>query len=415
MNLRLVSALGMVVLVAGAWLFSSRRDRFPWRTVLWGLGLQFIVGLLILRTEPGQALFHGFQSAVDRFIGFANEGNALVFGPLARPEPMARAFGPGNGVLLAITITGTIILISAVSSLLYHYGVLQRVVQVLAWAMQRVMGTSGSETLASAANIFMGQTEAPLVIRPYLDRMTRSELFCLMTSGFATIAGGVLAVYTGVLKIPAGHLLTASVMSAPAALMLAKILHPETEVSETAAGATRPIERTTQNGLDAICVGTSDGLKLALNVAAILIAFTALVALANAILAYLASHIGWNTSRPLQEVLGYLNAPFALLMGVPPRDAVAIGQILGERVILNEFFGYLSLTAAQERLDPRSYTLATYALCGFANLGSVAIQIGGISALAPSRRTDLAQLGLKAMVAGILACYLTTCVAGIIT
>ena len=328
---------------------------------------------------------------------------------------MARAFGPGNGVLLAITITGTIILISAVSSLLYHYGVLQRVVQVLAWAMQRVMGTSGSETLASAANIFMGQTEAPLVIRPYLDRMTRSELFCLMTSGFATIAGGVLAVYTGVLKIPAGHLLTASVMSAPAALMLAKILHPETEVSETAAGATRPIERTTQNGLDAICVGTSDGLKLALNVAAILIAFTALVALANAILAYLVSHIGWNTSRPLQEVLGYLNAPFALLMGVPPRDAVAIGQILGERVILNEFFGYLSLTAAQERLDPRSYTLATYALCGFANLGSVAIQIGGISALAPSRRTDLAQLGLKAMVAGILACYLTTCVAGIIT
>lgn len=415
MTLRFVSALGMVFLIAGAWLVSTRRDRFPWRTVLWGVGLQFMVGLLILRTGPGQALFHGFQSAVDRFIGFASEGNQLVFGALAQPEPMARAFGAGNGVLLVITITGTIILVSAVSSLLYHYGVLQRVVQAMAWAMQRVMGTSGSETLAAAANIFMGQTEAPLVIRPYLDRMTRSELFCLMTSGFATIAGGVLAVYTGVLKIPAGHLLTASVMSAPAALMLAKVMFPETEPSETAAGTTRAVERTTVNGLDAICLGTSDGLKLSLNVAATLIAFTALVALANALLSEGAAWFGWNTARPLQEVLGYLNAPFALLMGIPARDALAVGRILGERIILNEFFGYLTLAAEQPRLDPRSYTLATYALCGFANLGSVAIQISGIGSLAPARRTDLAQLGLRAMLAGLLACYLTACVAGIIT
>lgn len=415
MNPRIVSALGMVILIAGAWLVSTHRSRFPWRTVLWGVGLQFIVGLLILRTDPGQALFHGFQAAVDRFIGFANEGNALVFGPLARTESMAGAFGPGNGVLLAITITGTIILISAVSSVLYHYGILQRVVQVMAWIMRRALGTSGSETLAAAANIFMGQTEAPLVVRPYLDGMTRSELFCMMTSGFATIAGGVLAVYTGVLKIPAGHLLTASVMSAPAALMLAKVMNPETETSETAAGATRPIERTTLNGLDAICVGTSDGLKLALNVAAILIAFTALVALANALLAFVAGGIGWNTTRPLQDALGYLNAPFALLMGIPARDAVAVGQILGERIILNEFFGYITLSSEQARLDPRSYTIASYALCGFANLGSVAIQIGGIGALVPSRRADLAQLGLRAMLAGILACYLTACVAGIIT
>ena len=415
MSLRFVSAIGIVILIAGAWAVSTHRNRFPWRTVLWGLGLQFIVGLLILRTQPGQAVFHGFQTAVDRFIGFANEGNRLVFGALAQPDAMTRTFGPENGMLLAITITGTIILISAVSSLLYHYGVLQRVVQIMAWAMQRVMGTSGSETLAAAANIFMGQTEAPLVIRPYLERMTRSEIFCMMTSGFATIAGGVLAVYTGVLKVPAGHLLTASVMSAPAALMLAKIMNPETEASETAAGASRPMERTTLNGLDAVCVGTSDGLKLALNVAAILIAFTALVALVNSLLAYAVSHLGWTTTRPLQEVLGYLNAPFALLMGVPPHDAIAIGQILGERIILNEFFGYLSLSAEQPRLDSRSYTLATYALCGFANLGSVAIQIGGISALVPSRRPDLAQLGLRAMVAGLLACYLTACVAGIIT
>ncbi|MBL9172819.1 MAG: hypothetical protein JNL10_04730 [Verrucomicrobiales bacterium] len=415
MTLRFVSAFGMVVLVALAWFLSTHRDRFPWRAMAWGLGLQFIVGILILRTDPGHRLFEGFQDAVDRFIAFANAGNQLVFGPLARPEAMGQAFGAGNEVLLAITITGTIILVSAVSSLLYHYGVLQWVVKLMAWVMRRAMGTSGSETLAAAANIFMGQTEAPLVIRPYLDRMTRSELFCLMTSGFATIAGGVLAVYTGVLRIPAGHLLTASVMSAPAALMIAKVMLPETESSETAAGAHRDPERTTVNGMDAICTGTADGLKLSLNVAAILIAFTALVALANALLSLVAVRFGWNTVQPLQDVLGYLNAPFALLMGIAPHDALAVGRILGERIVLNEFFGYLSLSAQESRLDPRSYTLATYALCGFANFGSVAIQIGGIGALAPSRRGDLAQLGIRAMVAGLIACYLTACVAGILT
>jgi len=260
----------------------------------------------------------------------------------------------------------------------------------------------------------MGQTEAPLVVRPYLERMTQSELFCLMTSGFATIAGGVLAVYTGVLKIPAGALLTASVMSAPAALMIAKIMRPETEPSETAVGARATTERTTVNGLDAICVGAGDGMKLAINVAAMLLAFAALVALVNFLLGFVAGQLGWPTQKPLQELLGYLNAPFALLMGVPSKDAVVIGQMLGERIVLNEFFGYMSLAKAQPTLDPRSFQLATFALCGFANLASVAIQIGGIGALAPSRRGDLAQLGLRAMVAGLLACYLTACVAGLL-
>jgi len=415
MNLRFVSALGMVALIALAWAFSQRRDRFPWRPVLWGLLLQFILGVLILRTGPGQRLFGKFQAAVDLLTGFANEGNRLMFGPLAREDLMTQAFGPGNGVLLAITFTGIIVFVSTVSSLLYHYGVLQWLVQTMAWLMRRAMGTSGSETLAAAANIVMGQTEAPLVVRPYIERMTRSELFCMMTSGFATIAGSVFAVYSGLLKIPAGHLLTASVMSAPAALLMAKVMFPETEASETAAGAHRIPERTTLNGMDAVCTGASDGMKLAINVVAMLLAFSALVACANALLSGIASLGGWSTTRPLQEALGYANAPFALLMGVPSRDAFAIGQILGERIVLNEFVGYLSLSSEQVRLDPRSYVLATYALCGFANFGSVAIQIGGISALVPARRSDLVRLGMRAMIAGLLACYLTACVAGILT
>jgi len=415
MYLRLVSALGLVILILLAWAVSQRRDRFPWRAVLWGVFLQFLLGVLLLHTGPGQRLFHGFQTAVDRFTSFANEGNRLVFGPLAQEERMVRAFGEGNGVLLVVTFTGIIVFVSTVSSLLYHYGILQRIVQAVAWLMRRTMGTSGSETLAAAANILMGQTEAPLVILPYIQRMTRSELFCLMTSGFATIAGSVFAVYTGVFKIPAGHLLTASVMSAPAALMVAKVMVPETEPSETAAGTHRIPERATLNGMDAVCTGASDGMKLAINVAAMLLAFSALVALANALLSGVASLGGWNTTRPLQEALGYMNAPFALLMGVPPRDALAIGQILGERIILNEFIGYITLSSEQTRLDPRSYTLATYALCGFANLGSVAIQIGGIGALVPSRRGDLVRLGMRAMIAGLLACYLTACIAGILT
>jgi CNT family concentrative nucleoside transporter len=244
--------------------------------------------------------------------------------------------------------------------------------------------------------------------------MTRSELMCLMIGGFANIAGGVLAVYSGLLKIPAGHLITQSVMSAPAALLISKVLLPETETSETAGGATAKIERETINGIDAICVGASEGMKLAINVAAMLIAFTAVIAAANWLLGHIVAPLGWHTTKPLQEFLGYLNAPFAWIMGVPGKDCVAIGQILGERIVLNEFFGYISLSAQKPMLDERSYVLATYALCGFANLGSVAIQIGGIGALVPGRRPDLVHLGLKAMFGGLLACYMTACVAGVL-
>lgn len=401
-------------MVAFAWLLSENKRLFPWRTVIWGIVLQFAIAIFVLKTDAGLTFFNGCQRLVDRFIAFADEGNRLVFGPLAKPDVLEKAFGPENTFLLVITVTGTIIVIASASTLLYHYGILQAVVRATAWLMRRVMGTSGSETLAAVANIFMGQTEAPLVIRPYLPRMTRSELHCLMVGGFANIAGGVLAVYSGILKIPAGHLITESVMSAPAALLISKVLLPETQVSDTAGGTAAQIERETVNGIDAICVGASEGMKLAINVAAMLIAFTALVAAANWLLGHIVSPLGWQTQKPLQEFLGYLNAPFAWLIGIPWKDCVPIGQILGERIVLNEFIGYISLTAQKGSLDPRSFTLATYALCGFANLGSVAIQIGGIGALAPQRRVDLVQLGLKAMVGGLLACYMTGCIAGIL-
>ncbi|MEN9547332.1 MAG: hypothetical protein RLZZ356_2064, partial [Verrucomicrobiota bacterium] len=264
--MKIISLSGIVALIGVAWLLSEQRRRFPFRAVLWGLALQFFFGWFILRTGPGERLFNAFQQVVSRFIGFANEGNRLLFGPLADEAVMSKAFGPENALFFALVLTGIIVLISTVSSILYHYGLLQLLVRAAAWVMRRTMGTSGSETLSAAANIFMGQTEAPLVIKPYLAGMTRSELHCMMVGGFATIAGSVLGVYSGLLKVPAGHLLTASVMSAPAALLISKILIPETASSETAAGSTARIERETINGIDAACSGASDGMRLSLNV-----------------------------------------------------------------------------------------------------------------------------------------------------
>jgi CNT family concentrative nucleoside transporter len=342
------------------------------------------------------------------------QGAEMVFGPLAREALLTEKLGPGNGFVFVVTVSATIIIISSVSALLYHYGILQRVVRGIAWVMQRVMRTSGSESLAAAANIFMGQTEAPLVVRPYLKRMTSSELLALMIGGMASIAGGVMAAYVS-FGISAGHLLTASVMSAPAALMVAKILLPETETSETSSGASARIPRETTNGLEALCRGASDGMMLALNVMAMLIAFVALVALINASLRWVQGF--WEVNQPIQleTIFGWLNAPVAWLIGVPAEDCQKVGQVLGERIVLNEFVGYLSLSQKLHDLQPRSVTLATYALCGFANFASIAIQIGGIGALAPERRADLARLGFRAMLGGLLSCYLTATVVGILT
>lgn len=417
MSLRLVSLLGLVLLIALAWSLSSDRRRFPWRTALWGIGLQLALALLILKTPWGASIFNLAGRAINKLTQCAGEGSQFVFGPLAKPETLQAAFGAQNAYLFAVSITATIIVVSALSSLLYHWGILQRVVHAMAWVMQKAMRTSGSETLAATANIFMGQTEAPLVIKPYLARMTRSELMCLMVGGMATIAGGVAAAYaqmaarTGHADF-AGHLLTASVLSAPAALMIAKIMLPESQPSETAHSAPATVQRTTVNSVDALCRGASDGLFLSLNVMGMLIAFIAVVALVNFLLAWPQQALGVASPVTLQRALGWFNAPFAWLMGVPHGDCVMIGQILGERIVLNEFIGYLTLTNPDTHLDPRSFTIATYALCGFANLGSIAIQIGGIGALVPERRAELAQLGVRAMVGGLIASYLTATIAG---
>jgi CNT family concentrative nucleoside transporter len=285
--------------------------------------------------------------------------------------------------------------------------------------MRKAMRTSGSETLSVAANIFMGQTEAPLVIKPYVARMTRSELLCMMTGGMATIAGGVAAIYikmgmdAGHQDI-AGHLLTASVLSAPAALLISKVMLPETEQSETAATAPADVPRTTANSIDALCRGASEGVALSINVLAMLIAFIAIVALANYLLTFPQQKLGVAQPVTLQILFGWINAPFAWLMGVPANDCLAIGGILGERIVLNEFIGYLSLTNPKTVVNERSFTLATYALCGFANFSSIAIQVGGIGSLAPERRSDMAKLGVRAMSGGILASYLTATIAGIL-
>jgi CNT family concentrative nucleoside transporter len=406
-----VSLLGLAAFIGLAWALSLNRRAFPWRTVLSGLALQATLAFLILRTTPGRNLFAGMDGAFRTLLDFANKGTSMVFGPLADTSLLGQKWGPENAFIFAVTVTGTIIFVSALSSALYHYGILQLIVRSAAWFMGKIMGTSGSESLASAANVVMGQTEAPLVVKPYLLTMTRSELLALMVGGMATIAGGVLAAYVS-FGISAGHLLTASVISAPAALMMAKILLPETELSPTRHGARTAVDQTTVNGIDALCQGASEGVKLALNVMAMLIAFVATVALLNYLLALVAGWFGSTETQPLQWLLGWFQAPFAWLMGIPTQDCLSAGAILGERIVLNEFVGYLSLSQQMTSLAPRSSLILTYALCGFANFSSIAIQIGGISALAETRRADLARLGLRAMVGGILACYCTACIAG---
>lgn len=379
--------------------------------------LQFTFAVLILKTAPGRVLFDIAGAAIRKLVDFANEGAQFVFGPMADSDAMGEVFGNENGLVLGILIIGTIIIVAMLSSLLYHWGVLQRIVHAMAWVMRKLMRTSGTETLSAAANVFMGQTEAPLLVKPYIPRMTRSELLCLMTGGMATIAGGVAAVYAAFGEQAghpevAGHLLTASVLNAPAALLIAKILVPETEVSETACAAPKDPPRTTVNSVDALCRGASDGMMLAINVIAMLIAFIALVALVNFLLVWPQQQLGVAAPLTLQGILGWINAPFAWLMGVPIQDVTAIGGVLGERIVLSEFIGYLSLN--ELTVEARSYTIATYALCGFANIASVAIQVGGIGSLAPERRGDMAKLGVKAMLGGLLATYLTACIAGIL-
>jgi len=416
--LRLTSLLGIFVLLLVGWAISNNRRLFPWRTVIWGMVLQFGFALFILKTRVGKWIFGGAQDACDQLNLYAMKGAEMVFGPLADPKVLEPSFGTGHVFIFAITVTATIIFISTLSSLLYHWGVLQKVVASMAWVMQKCMRVSGTEALAGASNIFLGQTEAALLIKPYLSKMTQSEIMALMTTGMSTIATGVMAVYAGMPGVSAGHIITASVLGAPAGLLMAKVMWPETGQSETGERHHFAVEKTALNSIDAVCAGASEGVTLSINVMGMLIAFVALVALASALFIWPQSLLGMKSPVTLDQVLGWLNAPFAWMMGVEWKDCNFIGQLLGKRIVLNEFVGYIDLSNHVKDhpgdISERSVILASYALCGFANFSSIAIQIGGIGALAPERRHDLARIGLQSMIAGLLACYLFAAVVGVI-
>jgi len=407
---RVQPLVGLTVIMAVAYAFSTNRRAIDRRTVAWGLSLQVIFALLVLKTSIGQRVFQTLGGVINRLLDFAFVGSAFVFGPLGDkvmwPRIMTQVLGPEGaqyGVIFAFQVLPTIIFIAALFAILYYFGIMQVVVRLFAIAMHRVMKASGAESLNVAASIFMGQTEAPLTIRPYLPKMTESELMTVMTSGMAHISGGIMAAYI-LFGIEAQHLLTAVIMTAPGTLMMAKIFVPETEVPETMGRVKLELERTDVNVIDAAGRGTGEGLSLALNVGAMLISFLALVALVNAILGL--------AGLSLQQIFGWVFSPIAWSMGVPWRDAPVIGNLLGTRMALNEFVAYSQLGPLKSSLDPRSFTIATFALCGFANFSSIGIQIGGIGALAPSRRHDLARLGVRAMLAGTLANFITATIAG---
>jgi len=397
---RLISFLGLFSMLAIAWALSSNRRAIRWRPVIVGSLLQIVFALIILRTEIGRATFDVLGAGINRFLDFTDAGAAFVFGERFKD------------FYFAFKVLPTIIFFSSFIAILYYLGVLQRVVSVFARLMVRTMGTSGAESLSASANIFVGQTEAPMLIRPFVGAMTMSELMAVMTGGFATIAGGVMAAYVG-MGVSAKHLLAASVMSAPAALVMAKLMLPETEHSKTAGKVEIEVARPWANVLDAAASGAADGLKLALNVGAMLIAFVALIALLDWPLTALGGAIGLP-ELSLKWVLGQLGRPLAWLMGVPWAECQSVGTLLGIKTAINEFVGYVELqkmTAAGE-LSERAQVIATYALCGFSNFSSIAIQIGGIGGMAPERKSDLARLGLRAMVAGTLACFQTATIAG---
>ena len=407
---KLQPLVGLIVILSIAYSLSTNRRAIDGRTVAWGLGLQVLFALLVLKTAAGQRVFQTLGAAINHLLDFASVGSSFVFGPLgdkvAWPRIMNQVLGAEGaryGVIFAFQVLPTIIFIAALFAILYYFGVMQVIVRVFAVVMRRVMRASGAESLNVAASIFMGQTEAPLTIRPYLPRMTESELMTVMTAGMAHISGGIMAAYI-LFGIEAQHLLTAVIMTAPGTLMMAKMFVPETQVPETMGTVRLEVERTDVNVIDAAGRGTSEGLALALNVGAMLISFLALIALLNALLGL----VGLS----LQQIFGWVFAPVAWSMGVPWADAPVIGNLLGTRMALNEFVAYSQLGALKPTLDPRSFTIATFALCGFANFSSIGIQIGGIGALAPSRRHDLARLGLRAMLAGTLANFVTATIAG---
>src|SRR5690242_7777938 len=401
---------GAVVILTIAVAFSNNRRAINWTTVAWGLGLQIVFALLVLKTAVGQAVFTTLGAYITKLLGFSRVGASFVFGPLGNAgvwgDAMQRVFGPDGAqyaVIFAFQVLPTIIFIAALFAILYYFGVMQIIVRIFAVIMNKVMGASGAESLNVAASIFMGQTEAPLTIRPFLPRMTQSELMTVMTSGMAHISGGIMAAYIA-FGIEAKHLLTAVIMTAPGTLMMAKMFVPETETPETRGSVKLQIEKTDVNIIDAAGRGTAEGLHLALNVGAMLISFVAMIFLVNAILG--------KVGLSMQMIFGWVFSPVAWSLGVPWKDAAVVGNLLGTGMVLNEFVAFAQLGTLKGSLGPRSFTIATFALGGFANFASIGMQSGGIGALAPTRRSDLARLGMRAMLAGTLANFVTAIIVG---
>jgi CNT family concentrative nucleoside transporter len=395
---RVVSLAGLLVMMMLAWGLSVERKRQNARLILSGIALQFLLAIVILWTQPGQWFFSATQVVVTKVVGFSDAGAEFVFGAGFKEH------------FFAFSVLPTIIFVSSFMAVLFHLGILQKVVEFMAKVMVYVMDASGSESLAAAVNVFVGMAEAPLVIKPYLQTMTRSELMAMMTAGMATISGATMAAYAGLGADP-GHLLTASIISAPAALVIAKIMIPELEESMTKGVVKVQIGKQDANVLDAACRGATEGAKLAVNIAAVLICFIAFVALLNWILSFLPELRGKPVS--LERVLGWLCAPLAWVMGVEWADAGTVGMLIGKKTIMNEFIAYVDLVSYKGVISERSFIIATYALCGFANFGSIAIQIGGYGSLVPERRADFAKLGLRAMIGGSLAAFMTATIAGI--
>ena len=402
---RFTGLIGIALTVGVGFALSRDRRAIRWSVVAWGLGLQLVFALFVLRVPAGQDLFRLLGRGVTMLLAFSYAGSEFVFGELGKQHSSL-------GVIFALQVLPAIIFISALFAILYHLGVMQPVVRAFAAVMSRLMGASGAESLDLAASIFMGLAEAPLTIRPFLSRLTRSELMTVMTSGMAHISGAIMAAYIA-FGVEARHLLTAVIMTAPGTIMMAKLMEPETERPETWGMVKLDLPRPDPNVVGAAARGTGEGLHLMLNVIAMLIAFVALVALVNGLFGAIHSVAGWFPAD-LETVLGWVGSPVAWTLGVPWKDCPAIGGLLGTRAVLNEFIAFSQLGPLKATLDPRSFTIASYALAGFANIGSVGIQIGGIGALAPDRRADLARLGFRAMLAGTLANFLSAAIAGIL-
>ncbi len=410
---RFTGLIGIVLILGIAFAMSNNRKAINYRTVGVGLALQFGLAVFVLKTTIGQQIFQTIGYYVERLLSKASKGAEFVFSPLVKPDVLTKAFGPGNNFIFFFTIIPTIIFVAVLVNIMYHLGIMQRVVAVMARGMKWLMGVSGAEALSNVASTFVGQVEAQIMVKPYLKTMTNSELLASMAGSFACIAGGVLAVYVS-LGVPAPYLLAASIMAAPGALVISKIVFPETEVSETQGTVKIDIKKAHANLLDAIASGASEGLKVGFNVIAMLIGFIALIALLDSILFRIGFYILGMENLSLNYLLGSFFSVFAWAMGVPSQDVQTAGALMGTKMVVNEFVAYLDLVKIKDTLDPKTVAIVSFALCGFANFSSIAIQVGGISELAPTRRSDLAKLGFKALICGTLASYMSATLAGLL-